>query len=154
MREENKGAFSESWEWAWRPSRLCVKGGCVCVGKGGGTKEAFQKALQLFFSVKSYQELVASLLGPFAFEARQHIPLQIKTLQCMSNRLAGCFFGDTAAPLAGRSGQEESAFSMFTNAIRTTNVPPNQWDPLAELGRSSKHQHSAQFLTLQVTNPP
>lgn len=114
--------------------------------KGGGTKEAFQKALQLFFGVKSYQELVASLLGPFAFEARQHIPLQIKTLQCMSNRLAGCFFGDSAAPLAGHRGQEQLAFflSMILNAISTTNVQLNQWDPLGVLGGSPRHQHSAE----------
>lgn len=44
----------------------------------GGTKEACQKALQLFFSVKSYQEHSAIPLHRFAFEARPQFPFRSK----------------------------------------------------------------------------
>ena len=70
--KENKRAFKESREWAWRRSRLSER---------VAQKKLVRKAPQLFFSVKSYQEHVAIPLHPFALEARQQFPLQIKGRQ-------------------------------------------------------------------------
>lgn len=59
--EENKRAFKERREWAWPRSRPSER----------GHKRSLSEVLQLFFSVKSYQEHVAIPLHPLAFNARQ-----------------------------------------------------------------------------------